>query len=72
VSAVAGDFQFVSPVFAALATIRLVIGYGAPAGRMSTFLGFEISHSELPFLFAEGTRSASFIFVEPIRPRTRL
>lgn len=56
VCAVAGNLHFASPVFAALAAIRLVIGHGAPAGRMRTFLGFEISHSKFAFRLRSSAR----------------
>ena len=42
--AVAGDLHLTLRVFAALAAIFVVLGYGAPAGRMRTFFLVNISH----------------------------
>jgi len=49
--AVAGDLYLSFCIFAALAAIRFVLCYGAPAGRMRTFFLLNIRHYALPFLY---------------------
>ena len=48
-AAVAGDFDFVFRVFAALAAVLLLIRHDAPACRMRTFVLLNSSHDYLPF-----------------------
>ena len=57
--AVARDLHTFFSVFTALAAVRLVICYSAPACRMRTFLLFEISsHNDLS-LVSTGFRDGS-------------
>jgi hypothetical protein len=48
--AVAGDLHLFFRIFAALTAIFVVLGYGAPAGRMRALFLLNISHYDLPFL----------------------
>ena len=48
--AVAGDLYLCTGVFALLAAVLFVVCYGAPAGRMRTFLWLDNRHDNLPFV----------------------
>jgi hypothetical protein len=48
-SAIARDLHLSLRVFAALAAVFIVLSYGAPAGRMRTFLLLDISHYNSTF-----------------------
>jgi hypothetical protein len=50
---VARDLYLSFRVLAALAAIFFVIGYGAPACRVCTFLFLNIRYDRLPFLSTE-------------------
>jgi hypothetical protein len=61
---VARDLYLFFAVFAALAEVCLVICYGAPACRMCTFLLFDVSHNDLPFVSTAHNESHLFLVHE--------